>query len=193
MNNRFKQISIQDRSVSDCDLTELESIGEFVCLPGNKLGFRTMYKAYGSECCIKSENTEQVFTVKCGCSCEHSCKCKCGLSFTDLYLITYNISDCDEITISKKTKLETFNYEGKIRRYRVCDNDMYFIELGDTHEVRILNPQKLYPIKKSDCCSSYADYEKIIIQGVSMDSVICNCEKRFLHIKSISYYGRRCT
>lgn len=202
-------------------------VGQFVCLPCNKIGFKVIYITKQSDaCCVEKVSCEDIYKIKC----DEIPQC---INFKDLYYVEYlfpeNNHNCNiEIIIKHMEKLEIFRYEGKIRKYTSCCGSIFFIELADTHEIRILNPDKLMPKRESqptnegssqcDCCftpSDYVDrqrsncagicpertthcnnftnYNKIIIQGFSLDRLIsCECEKRYLHIYDFCYYGRRC-
>ncbi|VBB17745.1 hypothetical protein YASMINEVIRUS_208 [Yasminevirus sp. GU-2018] len=189
---------------TDCQTTQQNActhkgVGKFVRLQCNKLGFKVMYVVKESDdCCVEKVTCEVLYSVLCA-------EDKGCVSYSDLYYIEYVLPDmintCSHIvgdiaiTITEMSKLDIFRYEGKIRRYTSCCGDIYFIELADTHEVRILNPDMLMPKRESrptnegasgcDCCSrtdGYVDRQKSSCGGI--------CPERTTHNNNFTNFNK---
>lgn len=185
-------------------------IGVFICVPSsNSYKFKPLYELHEQGktdgCCIKKVSCVDPVYVDMSNICV-------DIDYDSIYKIVYKlpyvVDNCTNnlLKIINVTKLCVYNFEGVIKRYSVCSTDLYFIELDNKHQVRILNPEKLMPTKNykvSNHCmtgscltldtNNYTYYSKVILQGASFDDVTdCDCDVHYMHLYSISYYGRRC-
>ena len=185
-------------------------IGAFICTEPYGVGFTPMYEIEytdDNKCCIKP--------IKCVNTIKVDVTEVCLIiEYGMIYKITYKHPiTSDEfkqtillLKIVSVTRLLSYNYEGVIRRYTIYGSDIYFIELTNKQHVQILNPEKLMPIRVArptnlgssgthltTMTNNYTYYEKVILQGTSFDDIVdCKCSRRFMHLYSVSYYGRKC-
>lgn len=161
-----------DDNHNDCDdivICTHKAIGQFIRGHCGRLFFKILYTKSTSttdtdKCCIDS--CSKTYNVICDDDNTHHHnhhhnkhnqhnKAYDCLSYRLPYYIEYYFptmnNHCESIPtsiiISCMDKLQTIEYTGKVRRYVSCCDELYFLELPDTREVRISNPEKLIPIR----------------------------------------------
>jgi hypothetical protein len=190
------------------DLCTRTMIGSFVCTEPYGIGFIPLYitgHEDNNKCYVRPKQCKETIKVDVSSIC---LKIEYGMIYKILYKrpsMSKQSKYTPILKIVSVTKLLIYNYEGIIRRYTLNGTDMYYVELPNKHQIKILNPEKLMPIRVTKptnlgtCGTSlttvtnnYTYYEKVILQGASFDDVVdCKCNRRYMHIYNISYYDKR--
>jgi hypothetical protein len=186
------------------------SIGVFIYISSDVMGFRPMYEVELTDeykYRVKPIGYTETLKVDITNICSNFDTIEYGRIYKIVYKLPINQNKCTLssciLKIMNMTKLLIYNYDGIIRRYSMYKKDLYFVELSNNHHIQILNPDKLMPIRVtkptnqgSDGASlvtavnNYTYYEKVIIQGSSFDDAV-DCDNRYMHMNSISYYDKR--